>query len=465
MANPTMDKLAALDQNGFSAAIFPEIRNAIARKMQEIYGNDIDLSTASADAQYVNAEALMINNIYRVLESLADGLNPSTASGKYLDILASFSGAFRQQAKASTAQLYIWNTTSSAVTPNVIQCMDKNGNTWTWTNPVDISNQPMITIPPLDMTNYVPSGPYTFTCDNTGPVLATGRALPTGSTNDTWHDVFDTPANERGGDIWQTVNLYNLDVVQIGDCALGQYRESDGSLRSRRNLSFGQAGSTVLNSLSAALRAIEGVGDVLVIPNATGDSISADDGVSVAAHNVYVIVAANPVTINSSSLSDIFKRTIGETIYEQLTPGILTQNPGTSPNGGVRYSYMIKLFGNVSTTIYWKQCSYYTTGTSVRLNLLNNVSELSAEQQDALKTTILNYYNNLKINESGSLSELSGIVSSVDFKLAPYGLPTYQLDLTNSSAMPAKKLTKFYYTNVAFDDDNLASHYYTLNIT
>ena len=82
-------QLAVANNNGFSAALFPQIKDAYVRKMQEIYGYDIDVSSASADGQFIMAEALVLNNIYRTLEGIADGLMPASATGKYLDILAS----------------------------------------------------------------------------------------------------------------------------------------------------------------------------------------------------------------------------------------------------------------------------------------------------------------------------------------------------------------------------------------
>ena len=123
-----VSQLGEFGESGFGAASFPEIKDAIARKMMEIYGNDIDISSASADGQYIMMEALIVNNMYRSLENIVRNLNPASASGGYLDILASFSGAFRQQPTYSKAQLYIWNTSANALTPDQIVCVDKNGN-------------------------------------------------------------------------------------------------------------------------------------------------------------------------------------------------------------------------------------------------------------------------------------------------------------------------------------------------
>ena len=78
----TYDKLGEINGNGLDIALFPQIREAIATRMKEIFGNDIDLSTASADGQYINMESLIFNNMYGLIQYLFNNLNPNTASGK-----------------------------------------------------------------------------------------------------------------------------------------------------------------------------------------------------------------------------------------------------------------------------------------------------------------------------------------------------------------------------------------------
>ena len=108
-------QLAKTDNNGFTAALFPQIKDAYVKKMQEIYGYDIDVSSASADGQFVMMESLVLNNIYRTLESIANNMSPAAASGKYLDILASLSGTFRRRETYSTANIYIANSGNGSI--------------------------------------------------------------------------------------------------------------------------------------------------------------------------------------------------------------------------------------------------------------------------------------------------------------------------------------------------------------
>ena len=62
------DNLSAVTNSGLEVAEFYQIRDAIVRRMMEIYGEDIDVSSASADGEYINMEADIINNIYKSLQ-------------------------------------------------------------------------------------------------------------------------------------------------------------------------------------------------------------------------------------------------------------------------------------------------------------------------------------------------------------------------------------------------------------
>lgn len=350
-----VSELAEIGTNGFTAASFPQIRDAVASKMKEIYGNDIDLSSASADGQYVNMEALILNNVYRTLESLAKSLNPADASGKYLDILASFSGAFRRQPTNSVAQLYVWNTGAADISPDQIVCMDKSGNEWVWYNPVDYNGQKTVTIPSMlgTPTNYVPYGPLEFRCKSFGSVSASGDPNPSAS----WQTIYERSPDVRGGDIYQTIDAGNFQVYQKNAAIAGKDLESDSSLRSRRNLSFGISGATVQNSLIANLLDIEGVDDVWVFNNNTSGNQTMDDGVSVAQHDVYVVVWKDP----SLNLSDAtFNEAVGSAIYDQLTPGVLTTTHGLNPMSVIYFQLPFALTDSKNA-----ECVYAGTGFTV----------------------------------------------------------------------------------------------------
>lgn len=491
MANEySIEQLAKVDQNGFTAALFPQIKDAYCRKMKEIYGNDIDLSTASADAQFIMMESLVINNIYRLMESVASSLVPGSASGKFLDIIASFSGAQRQQPTYSTAQLYIWNM-GSPVNPDQITCVDKAGNTWVWVNPLDLTGSPKITIPTTNTSDntaddyYQPSGPYEFRCTNVGPINAVAITR-TIDHHTTWKDIYDIAPYNRGGDIYQTIDVNNLAVYQNTPAFVGSDLESDASLRARRVYYFGESGATVLNSLQANLLAIDGVDDVFVYSNNTPDAYPFNDDCVVDPHNVYICIWLNPAI----DLNDVLKETIGINIYNQLTPGVFAQyhsdyTPSDPPvetvlPGGLQETYQAAVYSTGPNSVapvyvYYKLCVAKKPSIKLEYTLKNGTQMLSQSQKEAIKTILVSYFNNLKIGESVIPSDVIGSVGSVDFKTQPYGLPSYEVTtvnyydatdgvedyvpMTESKSLP---LTRFGYapSDITFDDEN---HFIYLN--
>lgn len=459
-----VSELAEIGTNGFTAASFPQIRDAVASKMKEIYGNDIDLSSASADGQYVNMEALILNNVYRALGSLAKSLNPADASGKYLDILASFSGAFRRQPTNSVTQLYVWNTGAAPITPDQIVCMDKSGNEWVWYNPVDYNGQKTVTIPSMLGTpaNYVPYGPLEFRCKSFGSVSASGDPNP----SDNWQTVYERSPDIRGGDIYQTIDAGNFQVYQKNAAIAGKDLESDSSLRSRRNLSFGISGSTVQNSLIANLLDIEGVDDVWVFNNNTSGQQTMDDGVKVEQHDVYVVVWKDP-SLNASDTT--FDEAVGSVIYDQLTPGVLTAAySGNNISGGASRNLTIPLSDNINTEIYWKQCTGVTPSIKITGSVINQ-STLSTEQKQAIIDSLITYFNNIRVGEYAYGTEASFSAQAADFRTAQYGLPTYSIASISYlsapstwSALTSRKLplTRFNYPAAIVNE----TPYYTFTI-
>ena len=416
-------QLAELGADGFTAAQFPQIRDAIAREMMKIYGNDIDISSASADGQYINMEALIMNNVYRTLESLAKNLNPANATGKYLDILASYTGAFREQPSYSTVQLYVWNTGNSSFTGTEIDCMDKQGNIWKWYNPLDINGNTTVTIPKMTFygaTNYTPYGPLTFVCTTPGGVIASGDP---DTTVRTWQTIFNATPYNRGGDVYQTVAAGPIQVYQKNTGITGHDLESDASLRARRNLSFGESGSTVVNSLVANLLAIDGLDDVFVFNNNTDSEQTMQDNIKVPSHSVYIVVWKDPnLLINDGT----FNLTIANTIYGQLTPGVLTADADNCA-GGSNKEIEIPITSSINTTIYWKQATPTAPTIQLTGTLLGDRTSLATEQEDAIYNAVRTYMNNIRLNNPAYGSEIIANALAADFRSEQFGVATFSI--------------------------------------
>ena len=415
-----LSELAKVDENGFQAALFPQIKDAYVKRLQEIYGYDIDVSSGSADGQYVMAESLVLNNVYRVLESLSDNLTPASASGKYLDVLASLSGAFRRQATYSTATVLVKNTGTTDTTPSYLLFMDKNGNRWQWINPKDINGGLKVTFKAGAVTAI------TVTCTELGAVAALGGKTEANAA------LWAKDPLERGGDIYATTTASTLQVYQKDDAITGQNTEDDSSLRSRRLKSLGQSGKTVIDTLIANLLNVPGVIDVWAYSNNTNaESAPVADNTVVPAHSVYICVATqHGVTVPDYSIAD--------TIYGCMTPGIPTYvgtgilYPNAQPGAinfvtGTPKTVDIPVTDAVSNTVSWKLCSELTPAISIVLDLKNGTSVLSEAQKQATVDAAITYLNGIELGSKINGSVLEQVVEGADFKTGRYGLPTYDV--------------------------------------
>lgn len=418
----SVTSLAKVDADGFTAASFPEIKDAYVKAMQQIYGYDIDVSDASADGQYVMMESLILNNIYRTLESLSDNLSLASATGKYLDILAQLSGITRQGATYSMVNVNVTASSDTAITPEYLFFTDASGNTWQWINPINYDSNPSVT----------------FTADK--PVAITLVAAELGTINAAKDTVFKCTTNN------------GLTAVATEDAIAGRDEETDAELKVRRFRSLGQSGRTVIDSLTANILNIAGIEDVWVYTNNTNKDQLMADGVSINQHSVYVVVyPKHGITVPDE--------TIGETIYNILTPGIQTQTLVSNPTGGTKKTTQLHITSTLFSDIYWKQASEINSPVfTVKLkfttagltdNQFGSPSEGETVLTDtpqivAIKNTILIYLNNITLGNQADPGTLNQLISSTDFKTQKYGASTYTVDTI--SEIPKLTLNRFYYT-------------------
>lgn len=419
----SVTNLAKVDADGFTAASFPEIKDAYVKAMQQIYGYDIDVSDASADGQYVMMESLILNNIYRTLESLSDNLSLASATGKYLDILAQLSGITRQGATYSQVNVNVTTSSGTTITPEYLFFTDASGNTWQWINPINYEGNPAVT----------------FTTDE--PVAITLVAAELGTINAAKDTVFKCTTNN------------GLTAVATEDAIVGRDEETDAELKVRRFRSLGQSGRTVIDALVANILNIAGIEDVWVYANNTSKDQPMVDGASVSRHNVYVVVYPE----HGIAVSD---ETIGETIYNILTPGIQTQTLASNPTGGIKKTTQLHITSTLSSDIYWKQAQETESPFVINLTYTdagkddNQFGDFTSEtpQITTIKNTILTYLNNITIGNQADPNTLMQLISAADFRTQKYGAATYTVSIpTDNNAIPTLTLNRFYYTNVKFE--------------
>lgn len=401
----TYDKLGSVAGSGLDIALFPQIRNAIANRMKEIYGNDIDLSTASADGQYINMEALITNNMYNLISMLYSNLNPNTASGQYLDILCSLCNITRKSATKSTAQLYVKYIGTGNYVPDTITVMDRDGVEWIWTNPTSYQN--------------LNEKQYTFE-ENADPYLLIFECKKEGA-NQAFKGDYSTTIEwsapdflEHNGSIYLPVEYGVFKVYQIENAVVGENAENDNSLRTRKNRYIGENSLTTYEGLESALYNFNGVEDVFVGNSVTGTETNFGDDVEVPLHDIYVCVRYKD-GLDSTALDS----EIANIIYRNLTPGVKTCPYNTNTGqGGTAKAMTFYLAGSLYTTINWKKC------TSVKPQIIINYNKTdaytTANNQESIKTSLLNYLNNVKINDTVLSSNIQQAFLAGNIKVNGY---------------------------------------------
>lgn len=442
----TYDKLAEVNSNGIDIALFPQIRGAIADRMKEIFGNDIDLSTASADGQYINMESLIFNNMYGLISYLFNNLNPNTASGKYLDVLASLSNVKRKGPSRSTAVVLVkYVGTANNYVPEAIIAQDRNGVEWTWKNPVDTNGFV------YEFNNGDDPVYLTFTCNNLG---ATEAYKGTADSID-WNNV--NFLNTNGSIYLELTTQFKL--YQYENAVLGAMNESDTSLRNRRARYIGGNSQTTQVGLETDLYNYAAVEDVYVFNNATGVRKDLIDNAEVLNHDVYIAIRYKEnIDLPKTRVA------IAQIIYNNLTAGVNTSdglgNGGVNPIvGGTMTHETIEYVSGYDTNVYWKECAAVTPTLEIEFETLTGYipgtsPTVFSTSEQAIVTTMINYLNNLQIGAKITPAEIQ--ISMMAGDLKPNGtnsfIPT-SCEINGDTTPYESPLTYFKYTEANFEFD------------
>ena len=387
-----MSNLIVFNQNGLEVASFVDIKKVLIQRARALYGSDIDISDASVDGQWINEQALLINNILQVLNSMYASLEPSVAKGTALDILASFSNISRKSATASVCNVDITNTSTTDKKLSIskdTKFVDKNGLTWSIDQTrisysLNANNAYDIDFKPNEAV-IIP-----LVCDDLGPT-----------------SIY---ANTISGFMEINNDFADLEVTQPDVGTKGTYNESDESLRARRSNSAANESTTVLEGIQGALISNSAIVDAKAINHteATADGL-------IAAHTVEVIVRRRYQNADSDQATlDGLDKIIADIVHNKLTPGIPTSyNSTNAANALVVHSNQIKYckFAEIGIsdktyvqTIYWANCKPISSTIAVTLHKYDHFSAASA--CESIINRICSYCNALQIMEDMTESRL-----------------------------------------------------------
>lgn len=413
----------SLTNSGLKVADFVQVKAAIIKRYKETYGSDIDLSTASADGIFVNDLALIINNILKTVSTIYANLDVNSASGAYLDILCRLSNVKRKLATNSRASLLVTNIgTSSIDIPAKMEFFDKAGTQWTGTNR-SVQLEPNETIE------------ITAICSKSGAVKA------------------------EPGYISQAVDAsLPIEVKQREQAEVGTSDETDDELRERRAQSNGAQGVTVLESLYGALRQNAAITDVKIYNNASNaESSDPLDGTIIGPHDIYVI-------LRQRELTELNDASVGQLIYEKLTPGISTTKfTGSTDNGESKeYTYIPSIIGHqvelFQQSVYWKRAKAIAPSLSFTIRPMQYFDvdfnkPTSWGENDLFKIisdTLIEYMNSLPLGTTPTAFDIQAEIVNADplFKTRP------TFNFVSVSSLSTNPDTYYGYTGIESIVDN-----------
>lgn len=419
-----MTNFITIDANGIHKATFTEIQEALIDEFKNIYGTDIDVSTASADGVYIRTLSLMIWNILNSIEVLYGQLNINSATGVNLDSLCALSNVFRRQATNSIASITVTNvgvTTFSAENPIFV---DKASVMWQYEGELVVE-------PGETKSIFVK-------CTDVGQIFA--------------------PA----GWIVSTLNSTTLTVTQANAAIAGEDEESDISLRNRRVSSSKLPSNTILEALEESLLTIDGIEDVFIYNNNSDNQIQANDNTYIDCHSIYVIIRKNPyITVKDE--------TIGQMIHAKITPGIKTTLANGTMGSPKAYVFSEKLYNtsiaDSQQDVYWKQAFPYAPQITITFTANQYFSHPTVidgvtydNEVKVIAEAIQNYMNNLPIRETATDTSITNQMYNIDPRYN--GMRTYD-SISASITTAIKPDTYYFYDHYSYIN---SGNIYTLTI-
>jgi uncharacterized phage protein gp47/JayE len=213
-----------LTENGITLQSFQELRADLQQSWIDTFGNAIDLSPSSPDGLHIDLECKTITSISQAIQAIASNLDRNTATGFWLEILASYMNITRKGASYSTINP-TFSGTSGTVIPlgTTISCAGVT-------------------------SNYETTEEATVGID--GTVLIPCQALTIGSISapsGTWTMVSSTPSG--------------ITVLALTSGSVGLDIETDSELRLRMN-NYSGSGLATYNTMLSYMENMEGVSSV-----------------------------------------------------------------------------------------------------------------------------------------------------------------------------------------------------------
>lgn len=324
-----------LDEHGFKRKTYDELLADMETKAQELFGEDINLSSHSALGVFLRIVAWFIALAHEIAERVYNSGFISTADGIQLDRLGSNISVLREPAMPAVATLEITGNPSYVVEEGV-QFKTQN----------DIVFE-MIDVVTLDSEGY-----------------GTGQAI-----SQIYSEKANVPANSITvvAEPCEDILTVNNPVVAAG----GAEKENDTTYRARIKVATQASSGPPVNGIITALYQVSGVRSVSVVEN---NSLVPD-------------VYNNPAkSVHIYCLGGIAEE-VGEAVFNSVAAGI--QSVGD-------IAVNVKDLSGFEHTVYYDQATPLAIYANITVTV---DSKFEDNGSDLIKQAVLDYINSLNMGE------------------------------------------------------------------
>ena len=250
-------------KTGFSVSETSDLLNEVNQNwvnaFKETGRPDLNVDPETPQGQIITSEVAAIHQKDTELAFLANQFNPLTASGKFQDALAKIYFLTRKPAISSSAICTLTGLNGTVVEAGAQIRSSYDRTLWTLAETVTINQYDS------DTETYTATG--TFTCNDSGPVIASAGTLD--------QIVTTTPG-------WDT-------VTNTGAAIVGQDEESQAAFEARRYQSVALNSRGTVAAVFARVAQVDNVIAVYAIDNKTNVN-KIIDGYTLKPHSIYVAV-------------------------------------------------------------------------------------------------------------------------------------------------------------------------------
>jgi len=153
--------------SGISIKSFREVRQAIAKAFQEVFGSCINLEPSAPDGMLVDLLAYMYTELAQAIQTVGANIDVSTATGTFLDMLASIAGLTRNEGESdeSLRERIEQATFEGLATPNGMLTYLRENLTASVTFKDNCEDVTVDGLPPHQFSVFVPSSYTTESID------------------------------------------------------------------------------------------------------------------------------------------------------------------------------------------------------------------------------------------------------------------------------------------------------------